>query len=450
MGSTAVSATTQRGGGRYQRRRLVTVFAVTQTVGYGVLYYAFSVLLTPMATDLHTSTAHLAGALTIAVLVAAMAAIPVGRWLDRRGGRALMTAGSVIGVAAVGAWSQVHTVGQLYAVFGLIGLASAMSLYEAAFSVLIATSEPGRRDTALLAVTIVAGFASSIFFPLTGWLATAVGWRGTLLILAALLAVTAIPAHLAGIPTAHAHRARASARPGQSPADALRDRGFWLLGGAFVLHAAAVSAVAVLLVTFLRQAGHAATIAATLAGLLGVLSVTGRLVTTALARRYGMATITAAVFAIQAAGAAALPHLGRSLAGAAACVTAFGLGFGVATIARPAIVAARYGTARYATIAAALTLPITLAKATAPLGAALLAPSQFMTVAAASCLAAAVLLAATRQPNTGVDVAANPSELESTWRRIPPRRWRQRARMVLGARPGKCLPSDSGDPDDRG
>ncbi|MBX6723181.1 MAG: MFS transporter, partial [Dactylosporangium sp.] len=145
---------------------------MTQTVGYGVLYYAFSVLITPISADLRTDTAHVSAALTISVLIAAGAAIPVGRWLDRHGGRALMTAGSALGVVAVAAWSQVRTVGQLYAVFVLIGLASAMSLYEAAFSVLLATTDPARRDSALLTVTIVAGFASSIFFPLTGWLTT--------------------------------------------------------------------------------------------------------------------------------------------------------------------------------------------------------------------------------------------------------------------------------------
>ncbi|HEX6872918.1 MAG TPA: MFS transporter [Micromonosporaceae bacterium] len=377
---------------------------MTQTVGYGVLYYAFSVLLTPMAADLHTGTAHITAALTISVLVAAASAIPVGRWLDRHGGRALMTAGSALGVAAVAAWSQVRTVSQLYAVFVVIGLAGAMSLYEAAFSVVIAVSEPGRRDSALLAVTIVAGFASSIFFPLTGWLTATIGWRAALLLLAMLLAVTAIPGHLVGIPDRGAYRARAATRRGHRLADALRDKGFWLLAAAFVLHSAAVSTVGVLLVTFLRQAGHAATIAATLAGLLGVLSVTGRLASTALARRRGMAAITAATFAVQAAGAAALPHLGRSLVGVVACVTAFGLGFGVATIARPAIVAARYGTARYATIAGALTLPVTIAKAGAPLAAAALPPSRYMTAAATSCLAAALLLAAaTRRPSQGVD-----------------------------------------------
>jgi MFS family permease len=124
MSTTVVAATTPLGGGRNHPRRLVAVLAVTQTVGYGVLYYAFSVLLTPMAADLHTSTARVTEALTISVLVAAAVAIPVGRWLDRRGGRALMTAGSALGVAAVVAWSQVRTVGQLYGVFVVIGLAS--------------------------------------------------------------------------------------------------------------------------------------------------------------------------------------------------------------------------------------------------------------------------------------------------------------------------------------
>jgi hypothetical protein len=150
---------------------------------------------------------------------------------------------------------------------------------------------------------------------------------------------------------------------------------------AFVVHGAAISAMGVLLVTYLRNAG-----------LLGVLSVTGRLVTTGLSKRYSMLTITAAVFTVQAFGAAGLPFLASSLAGAAACVIAFGLGFGVATIARPAILAARYGTARYATIAAAMTVPVTLSKATAPLGAALLPPNMFVTIAVLACLISSVLL----------------------------------------------------------
>src|SRR5262245_48073767 len=162
--TTLVPAVASPGGGRDRARLLIAVLAVTQTVGYGVLFYSFAVLLVPIAADLGTSTATVTGAATLAVLTGAAAAIPIGRWLDRHGGRALLTAGSILGVATVLAWSQVDSVGQLYAVFVFIGLASAASLYEAAFPVVVSTVDPSRRDPALLTVTIVAGFASSIFF----------------------------------------------------------------------------------------------------------------------------------------------------------------------------------------------------------------------------------------------------------------------------------------------
>jgi len=390
-------AATPARGGRSHSRRLVAALSITQTVGYGVLFYAFSVLLTPIATDLHTSTATVTGALTTSIVVAAAAAIPVGRWLDRHGGRALMTAGSALAVLAVVAWSQVHQVWQLYAVFVLIGLAGVASLYEAAFPVVIAAAAPGRRDRDLLIVTIVAGFASSIFFPVTGFLLSHVGWRTTLLILAAILAAITIPAHAVLVPSGRRRgTGHHSHVDGHTVQAALRDRVFWVLAAAFVAQAAAVSAVAVLLVTYLQQAGHAAIVAATVSGLLGVLSVTGRLITTGAAQRYGMTSVTAVVFAVQAVGVLALPWLSRSVTGAAVCVIAFGVGFGVATIAKPAIVADRYGTRRYATIAASMALPITLAKAFAPLAAAAVAPTAFLITAGLICLLSAGLLWSTR------------------------------------------------------
>ena len=389
-------ATIARSGGRTHPRLLVAAFALTQTVGYGVLFYTFPVLLTPIAVDLHASTAAVTGAATLSILTAAAAAIPVGRWLDRHGGRALMTAGSILGVAAVLAWSQVHTVGQLYGVFAIIGVAGAASLYEAAFPVVIAATEPGRRNRALLAVTIVAGFASSIFFPLTGWLLAHHGWRITLILLAGLLAITTIPAHLSAVPARQTRHATAHRRTGLRVREALQDTQFWLLTIAFVAQAASVSAVGVLLIVFLRHAGYPATVAATVSGLLGVLSVTGRLASTGLARRHGMTAVAAIVFIIQAAGVAVLPYVVGSLVWAAACITAFGLGFGVATIARPAILADRYGTHRYATIAATMTVPITLAKAGAPLAAVALGTGQFLHWAAGACLLASGLLWTTR------------------------------------------------------
>ncbi len=118
--------------------------------------------------------------------------------------------------------------------------------------------------------------------------------------------------------------------------------------------------------------GHAPPVAAAIAGLLGVLSVAGRLLTTGLTRRRPVTTVTAAVFVVQAAAAGALPIVGATTAGTISTVIGCGLGFGVVTIARPALLAESYDTCRYATLAGVLTVPITVAKAAAPLTAAAL------------------------------------------------------------------------------
>src|SRR3954471_24585660 len=105
---TPVTATRTGRGHRpvFPGWRIVAAFAVTQTIGYGCLYYAFAVLLHPIAADLHTSPATVTGALTVAVLAWAAAAIPVGRWLDRHGGRALMTTRALGGSVPPGAWAR--------------------------------------------------------------------------------------------------------------------------------------------------------------------------------------------------------------------------------------------------------------------------------------------------------------------------------------------------------
>lgn len=369
--STVVSADPRADG--HHPWRMVAALAITSTVGYGTLYYAYAVLLRPMATSLDTSTTAVTGALTASVLAGALMAIPVGRWLDRHGGRVLMTAGAITATALLVAWSQVQTVGQLYAVMTGIGIVSAMVLYEPAFAVIVSCFSPDRRPTALLAVTIVAGFASTIFMPLTGHLVAHLGWRAALLTLAAihglvtvpLLSLT-IPPPTASTPTAHPDRGQRRAAASR----ATHDPRFWILTAALVAHGAATSIIAVHLVGYLTSRGHPATFAATTTGLLGVLSVTGRLVLTAARRRFAVTTIVATVFAIQAAAILALPFAGDSRIGAVITVTGFGIGFGIAHLAIPALLTGRYGTTAYATIAGRLAAPVTIARATAPLGAA--------------------------------------------------------------------------------
>lgn len=401
--STAPEPPTAAHGARSSAgtRQLVVTFAITQTVGYGVLYYAFSALLGPMSSALGISTATAAGALATAVLVTGLMSVPVGRWLDARGGHGLMTTGSLLGAVAVLAWSQVETPLELYAVFATIGAASAMVLYEPAFAVVVAATEPASRAKALLGITLVGGFASSIFIPLTGYLVAAHGWRHTLLILAAMLAALTVPLHatvLRRTGPRSRDRATSPAGPGRQ---VMNDPGFWLLAAAFVLHSAALATISVHLVLYLVSLGHPPARAATLAGLLGLLSVTGRVVTTLSLRWLPMATITAAILVLQGSAICLLPLAGRHVAGAVVCLVLFGLGFGVAAIATPSILLDRYGATGYATIAGILATPVTLARAGAPLAGALLANAVgyqpvILTVAGA-CVAAGILLALSRR-----------------------------------------------------
>jgi predicted MFS family arabinose efflux permease len=379
---------------------VVVALAITTTIGYGVLYYAFSALLAPMAQDLRLSTTTATGALSTSVLVSAVMAIPVGRWLDLRGGRGVMTGGSVLAIVAVAGWSQVHSAWQLYAVFVLIGIASAMVLYQPAFAVIVAITPPARRGNALLSVTLVAGFANSIFVPLAGQLIHSLGWRTTLVILAIVVATT-LPLHgivLRGTSPA----APATRREGtRSPARVLRDAGFWLIATAFVLHNAALAVIAVHLVTYLAQLGHPPTVAAGLTGLLGVLSVTGRVVTTVAKRWLPITLITAAVMTLQGAAIGLLPFIGRTITGAAISLILFGLGFGIASVATPAVLLDRYGDQGYATIAGILATPTTIGRATAPLGAAALATTlgyrPLILAAAVTCVVSAVALSLARR-----------------------------------------------------
>src|SRR6476620_1713723 len=85
---------------------IVFALSLTETTSFGILYYAFSVFLPPIEKELGWSCAQTTGAFSLALLLSGLAAIPAGRWLDRRGGRALMTVGSIAATVLVLAWSQ--------------------------------------------------------------------------------------------------------------------------------------------------------------------------------------------------------------------------------------------------------------------------------------------------------------------------------------------------------
>jgi len=148
--------------------------AITETVSYGVLFYAFSVFIQPMEAELGWSRAEISGAFSLSLLLTGLVAFPVGYWLDKRGSRLLMTAGSVGATVMVLLWSRVNSLPEFMAVMALMGLCSAGVLYEPAFVVITAWFTE-KRGAAMALLTFVAGFAATIFIPLAAALLQAFG-----------------------------------------------------------------------------------------------------------------------------------------------------------------------------------------------------------------------------------------------------------------------------------
>jgi MFS family permease len=373
----------------------VATLALTETTSYGVLAYAFGVFLLPMEHDLGWSRSALAGAYSLAIVVSGVAAIPVGRWLDRHGARALMTAGSTAATVLVLAWAHVTGLGTYYAIWAGIGLAMAAVLYEPAFAVMATWfHDAAERTRALLALTVVAGFASVIYVPLAGWLVQAHGWRHALVVLGVLLIpLTVVPnATLPGRRPDHPEGLTAPERHvGVARQRALRDRALWWLAAGFFAATLATSTVTVHLVAYLREQHYSAGFAAAWTGLIGAMSVGGRILVTVLGRRWPLAQTSAAIFAVQALAVGVL-LLTHGPAGVVAFVVLFGLGVGLISLARAALVADFYGVAAYASINGVLAFLLTTARAAAPVAAATLrtATGNYQLVMAAVALCAAI------------------------------------------------------------
>jgi predicted MFS family arabinose efflux permease len=346
------------GGGR-DGWRIAAVLAVTETVSWGVLYYAFAVFLPSMQRSLGWSRTELTGAFSLALATSAIAAFPVGRWLDHHSPRPLMTLGSAAGALLVLAWSHANSLVVFYLVWAGIGLAMACVLYDAAFTVVTKWFDEDRRR-ALTAVTLVGGCASFVFSPLSNRLIDAQGWRHALITLAVILAATTVPLHALFL------RAPPPAAETIAPAPArLRSAAFWYLTAAFVLSSFAISAVAVHLIPYLLEGGRSASFAAFAAGLMGLMQVPGRIVFAAAARYLPQRFEAPAVFLLQGTGLVVLAAT-TAAPGVIGAVCLFGLGNGMATLVRATALADAYGAAVYGSVAGAAAACATGARAVAP------------------------------------------------------------------------------------
>lgn len=361
---------------------IAAALAVTETISWGIVYYAFTVFITPMETELGWSRSQLTGGFSLALLIAGAMAFPVGTWIDRHGARWLMTIGSILASLLVVAWSQVNDLTTFYLVWAGLGVCAAAVLYEPAFAVM-AIWFVRRRSTALAIITFAAGLASTIFVPLSDALLRSFGWRQSILMLGIFLAVTTIPLHalilrrrpadLGLLPDGEANAMELHTTVVHfSLSDALHSRFFWLLTLAFSLAYLAANAIRVHFIPFLIDSGMDASTAALASGSIGLMQVAGRVVFAPLDTRFSGRTMVAAVFALQAAGMFVLLVSGVSLLTVGIFVMVFGAAYGAQTLARASIIAELFGSSHYGRISSVMALFLTLAGTAAPVGAGLI------------------------------------------------------------------------------
>ena len=359
---------------------IALVLAITTTVSYGVLFYAFSVFIAPMEAEFGWSRGELSGAFSLSLLITGLVALPVGYWLDKHGSRLLMTAGSIGAMVAVILWSQVNTLPEFIAATALMGFFGAAILYEPAFAV-IATWFSQSRGTAMAIVTFIAGFASTIFTPLSQLLLDAYGWRQAVLILAIILGAINIPLHALflrrkpadlGLATdGGASPGNASASPNINLRAALRSRYFWLLTLAFSLSSLSIFAVRIhfipLLISVDVQPGNAALAS----GAIGIMQVVGRTIFAPVERRFSSRTMAIGVFVLLTVSLVIL-LLGSAAIMIVLFVALFGMAIGTHTLTRPLIVADTYGAAYYGRISSSMVIFLTLTGTASPFAAGVL------------------------------------------------------------------------------
>lgn len=355
---------------------LIVGLGTTQIVSWGSIYYLSALLIEPLRIALGAAQPLIVGAISLSMLVSGLLAPWIGRRIDRAGGRAVMTAGSLVAVLLLAALAQVTSVAALYAIYLALGVAMAATLYPPAFAVVTQAFGDGYRR-AITAITLFGGLASTVFWPLTAFLIERLGWRDAVLVLAAINLVVCVPLHLMlpRRPATKATVSKPSARPDRTAQEAMRSPGFIALALAFVGHALVISAISVHLLTLLAARGLSPIAAAGIAALIGPMQVVGRIAELSLSHRATAVQVGRVItWLLPLSMLLLFAADDRSAQGVLLVLFAclYGIGNGTMTIVRGAVPAELYGREHYGAISGALTGPSLVAGAAAPFIASLL------------------------------------------------------------------------------
>ena len=353
---------------------ILWMLSLGQLISWGLVYYTFPLFVAPMGEELGWSRSALFGALSAGLLVAGMCSIPVGAWIDRGHGRALMTGGSLLAAALLALWSTVHSLPIFYLLWIGLGACQSVILYEPAFAVITRVYGP-RYKQAILLMTFVGGLASTFGIPFAQLLIERLSWRPTLLVLAAINLGVGLLIHrlfipgpsAAPVPIADAKRDRAKPAASSPLAEAVRVPAFWGLVVAFAGYGLAFSAMSFHLIPLLDDRGVPIGVVMAIIALIGPMQVVGRVLLMVGQRHITTIQLGALIYFAFPISMAMLAAGIKDVYGLILFAVIYGVANGLVTILRGMAVPEFIGPEGYGVVTGALTMPTNVMRAAGPL-----------------------------------------------------------------------------------
>ena len=359
------------------RTRTVLTLGTAQTLAWASTYYLPAILAVPMAHDLGVSAATVFAAFSVGLVISAFLGPSAGRAIDSMGGRPVLAISNLVFATGLVALGFSHGSWSLFAAWMVIGMGMAGGLYEAAFATLVRLYGRDSRNV-ITGITLIAGFASTVGWPLSTALEAWMGWRNTCFVWAGLHVLLGLPLNLS-LPKIQSERALlaqplpddADATPAIAAAPSTATatprvplRSAVLLALVFALTWFISTAMAAHLPTLLTASGVSLSMAVTAGALIGPAQVAGRLMEFGVLR-HAHPLLSARIAAVMhPLGAIALAVLGAPAAVLFAVL--HGAGNGVLTIAKGTLPLALFGPQGYGERQGLLMVPARLAQAMAP------------------------------------------------------------------------------------
>ena len=310
--------------------------------------------------------------LSLGLIAAGLISPRVGRTIEHHGGRPVLAASAGLFAAGLCGLAAAPVLPVYLASWLVLGLAMGAGLYDAAFATLGRLYGQSARQ-AITALTLFGGFASTACWPLSAWLATSLGWRGTCLVYAALHLAIALPLYVFALPQKPERRAlaRTGNDPGRLPAAPLRSAAVGLLvpparGGDHARRRRSRLLMSVHLLSILQERDVALAAAVALGVLVGPSQVGARAIEMLIGRYHHPIWTMVASMVLVAAG---VGLLWAGLPIVAVALVFYGAGIGLESIARGTLPLALFGASGYATLMGRLAMPSLLAQAASPFSA---------------------------------------------------------------------------------